>query len=88
MEERDYLKALRIISESMEWQIVKPRLDERLRNKRNQICSTFDPIQQNRLIGEAKTLSGLIEEVETAREREARYAEADSSQPIGSLGLG
>ena len=85
---REYLKALRIVSESTEWTIIKPELERRLRNKRSSICSTYDPIMQNRLIGEAKTLSDLIDEVEAAKGREALYAEADSKQPIGNVGLG
>lgn len=88
MDRRDYYKALRQISESMEWKVVKPRLDDRLRNVRMAIRTTNDPIQQNRLIGEAGTLSDLIDEVEKAKEREALYAEADSKQPIGNVGLG
>ena len=85
---REYLKALRIVSESTEWTIIKPELERKLRIKRSSICSTYDPIMQNRLIGEAKTLSDLIEEVETAKEREAQYAEADSKLPIGRRDFG
>jgi uncharacterized coiled-coil DUF342 family protein len=85
---REYLKALRIISESVEWTIVKPEIERKLRNLRKMIRTASDPIQQNRLIGEAGTLSDLIEEVETAKEREAQYAEADSKLPIGRRDFG
>jgi len=88
MDNRDYYKALRQIAESMEWQVVKPRLDGRLRSLRRVIRTTNDPIQQNRLIGEAGTLSDLIDEVENAKGREALYAEADSKQPVGEVGFG
>ncbi len=88
MDNRDYYKALRQIAESMEWQVVKPRLDGRLHSLRKAIRTTNDPIQQNRLIGEAGTLSDLIDEVENAKGREALYAEADSKQPIGEVGFG
>ncbi len=88
MDNRDYYKALRQIAESMEWQVVKPRLDGRLRSLRRAIRTTNDPIQQNRLIGEAGTLSDLIDEVENAKGREALYAEADSKQPVGEVGFG
>ena len=88
MENRDYYKALRQISESMEWQIVKPRLESKLRNLRKAIRTANDPIQQNRLIGEAGTLSDLIDEVQNAKEREAQYAEADSKLPIGMADFG
>jgi hypothetical protein len=88
MDNRDYYKALRQIAESMEWQVVKPRLVGRLRSLRRAIRTTNDPIQQNRLIGEAGTLSDLIDEVENAKGREALYAEADSKQPVGEVGFG
>ncbi len=87
-DDRDFYKALRIISESMEWQIVRPRLDARLRTLRKAIRTASDPIQQNRLIGEAGTLSDLIDEVEAAKGREALYAEADSKQPLGEVDFG
>ena len=85
---REYLKALRIISESVEWTIVKPEIERKLHNLRKMIRTASDPIQQNRLIGEAGTLSDLIEQVETAKEREAQYAEADSKLPIGRRDFG
>ena len=85
---REYLKALRIISESVEWTIVKPEIERKLRNLRKMIRTANDPSQQNRLIGEAGTLSDLIEEVEMAKEREAQYAEADSKLPIGRRDFG
>jgi hypothetical protein len=55
---------------------------------RKAIRTASDPIQQNRLIGEAGTLSDLIDEVEAAKGREALYAEADSKQPLGEADFG
>ena len=85
---REYLKALRIISESVEWTIIKPEIENELKSVRHSICNSNNPIEQNRLIGKAATLSALIEKVETAEKHEAQFAEADSKMPIGRADFG
>lgn len=80
----DTFKALRMLKRGAEWEHIKAWLDENLAQTKRELFAETEPMAMNRLVGELKTISLLIDEVENSPINEASYANRNSPQEIGS----
>lgn len=78
-------KALRMIGRSEAWQYVKPWLEENLRQVQDELYVETEPMRMNRLVGEHKTIYGLLCEIENAPMNEASYAKGTPRSDIDPM---
>ena len=83
--DEDTYKALRMVARSEAWQYLKPWLEENLEQTRRELYDETEPMAMNRLVGEAKTLSGLLDEIENAPLNEASFANGTPRKDIDPM---
>lgn len=81
-------RAMRKFLREGDWSHVKAWLEECIKVVESELYATTDQAAVNRLVGEHRTISTLIVEVENSPESEALLANADSSpEPVqGAVG--